>query len=70
MTIEEFREFGWKAGMRVKYAERDTDSVRQAVLRAYFMGMRHGAEINVEAVRALQYKANRDESNSTWREEL
>lgn len=26
MTIEEFREFGWKAGMRMKFAESDTDS--------------------------------------------
>lgn len=48
----------------------DTDSVRQAVLHAYFMGMRHGAQINVEAVRGIEYKANREESNSEWREEL
>lgn len=48
----------------------DTDAVRQAIMRAYFMGIRHGVEINVEAVRSLQYKANREEYNSTWKEEL
>lgn len=47
----------------------DTEAVRQAILRAYFMGMRHGAKMNIDAVREVEYKANREEFNAAWRDE-
>jgi hypothetical protein len=70
MTIEEFRRFGWKAGMRMKYAESDTDSYDIEVVNFIALVVKVGDGCLLRSInpRAIDVILNPD-GTVAWRKE-